>query len=131
MTEQVHAGGASANGFFEVMQDVSYLPCVDYQRAFCFWTPMIVRFSTVLHERGSLETLRDPRGFVVQFYIREGNFDMFMATDPFTRPPFLRAQMVFYLFLFLRTMSTEKPFAYLRLNSLGVVVALLKLEDQR
>nr|GMD56047.1 catalase isozyme 2 [Ipomoea batatas] len=41
----VHARGASAKGFFE--------------------------FSTVIHERGSPETLRDPRGFAVKFYTRE------------------------------------------------------------
>jgi hypothetical protein len=29
-----------------------------------------------VHERGSPETLRDPRGFAVKFYTREGNFDM-------------------------------------------------------
>ncbi|GMH18044.1 hypothetical protein Nepgr_019885 [Nepenthes gracilis] len=54
---------------------------------------------------------------------------MFMATNPLPRPPFLRAQMVFYLFPFLRTMNTEKTFAYLRFSSLGVVGALLKPED--
>ncbi|KAK8353958.1 hypothetical protein V6Z12_A05G192000 [Gossypium hirsutum] len=52
----VHARGASAKGFFE--------------------TPVIVRFSTVIHERGSPETLRDPCGFAVKFYTREGNFDL-------------------------------------------------------
>ncbi|TYI74444.1 hypothetical protein E1A91_D07G200000v1 [Gossypium mustelinum] len=52
----VHARGASAKGFFE--------------------TPPIVRFSTVIHERDSPETLRDPRGFAVKFYTREGNFDL-------------------------------------------------------
>ncbi|PPD86263.1 hypothetical protein GOBAR_DD16804 [Gossypium barbadense] len=41
-----------------------------------FGTPPIVRFSTVIHERGSPETLRDPRGFAVKFYTREGNFDL-------------------------------------------------------
>jgi hypothetical protein len=39
-------------------------------------TPLIARFSTVIHERGSPETLRDPRGFAIKFYTREGNFDM-------------------------------------------------------
>ncbi|KAJ9519330.1 hypothetical protein QJQ45_023128, partial [Haematococcus lacustris] len=29
-----------------------------------------------VHERGSPETLRDPRGFAVKFYTREGNYDM-------------------------------------------------------
>lgn len=33
-------------------------------------TPLIARFSTVIHERGSPETLRDPRGFAVKFYTR-------------------------------------------------------------
>ncbi|KAM1318118.1 hypothetical protein ACFX13_003420 [Malus domestica] len=39
-------------------------------------TPVIVRFSTVIHERGSPETIRDPRGFAVKFYTREGNWDL-------------------------------------------------------
>ena len=30
----------------------------------------------VIHERGSPETLRDPRGFAVKLYTREGNFDL-------------------------------------------------------
>ncbi|KAL8088511.1 hypothetical protein AgCh_038335 [Apium graveolens] len=38
--------------------------------------PVIVRFSTVIHERGSPETIRDPQGFAVKFYTREGNFDL-------------------------------------------------------
>jgi catalase len=29
-----------------------------------------------IHERGSPETLRDPRGFSVKFYTREGNYDL-------------------------------------------------------
>ena len=37
---------------------------------------MIVRFSTVIHEHESSETLRDPRGFAVKFYMIEGNFDL-------------------------------------------------------
>jgi len=72
----VHARGASAKGFFEVTHDVSHLTCADFLRAPGVQTPVIVRFSTVIHERGSPETLRDPRGFAVKFYTREGNFDM-------------------------------------------------------
>jgi hypothetical protein len=55
---------------------VSHLTCADFLRAPGVQTPVIVRFSTVIHERGSPETLRDPRGFAVKFYTREGNFDM-------------------------------------------------------
>lgn len=67
----VHARGASAKGFFEVTHDISNLTCADFLRAPGVQTPVIVRFSTVIHERGSPETLRDPRGFAVKFYTRE------------------------------------------------------------
>lgn len=60
----VHARGASAKGFFEVTHDVTHLTCADFLR-------VIVRFSTVIHERGSPETIRDPRGFATKFYTRE------------------------------------------------------------
>ncbi|KAK9081604.1 hypothetical protein Sjap_026638 [Stephania japonica] len=63
--------GASAKGFFEVTHDISQLSCADFLRAPGVQTPLIVRFSTVIHERGSPETLRDPRGFAVKFYTRE------------------------------------------------------------
>ena len=72
----VHARGAAAKGFFEVTHDVSGLSCADFLRAPGVQTPVIVRFSTVIHERGSPETIRDPRGFAVKFYTREGNLDM-------------------------------------------------------
>uniref|UniRef100_A0A0A0L0R0 Catalase n=1 Tax=Cucumis sativus TaxID=3659 RepID=A0A0A0L0R0_CUCSA len=72
----VHARGASAKGFFEVTHDITHLTCADFLRAPGTQTPVIVRFSTVIHERGSPETLRDPRGFAVKFYTREGNFDL-------------------------------------------------------
>ena len=67
----VHARGASAKGFFEVTHDISQLTCADFLRTPGVQTPVIVRFSTVIHERGSPETLRDPRGFAVKFYTRE------------------------------------------------------------
>ncbi|XP_050215798.1 catalase isozyme 1-like [Mercurialis annua] len=72
----VHARGASAKGFFEVTHDISNFTCADFLRAPDVQTPIIVRFSTVVHERGSPETIRDPRGFAVKFYTREGNFDL-------------------------------------------------------
>ncbi|KAG8057886.1 hypothetical protein GUJ93_ZPchr0002g26660 [Zizania palustris] len=71
-----HARGASAKGFFECTHDVGDLTCADFLRAPGVQTPVIVRFSTVIHERGSPETIRDPRGFAVKFYTREGNWDL-------------------------------------------------------
>lgn len=72
----VHARGASAKGMFKVTHDISHLTCANLFRAPGVETPVIVRFSTVIHERGSPETIRDPRGFAVKFYTREGNWDL-------------------------------------------------------
>lgn len=54
----------------QVTHDISHLSCADVFRAPGVQTPVMVRFSTVIHERGSPETLRDPRGFAVKFYTR-------------------------------------------------------------
>lgn len=73
---RVHARGAGAHGFFEVTSDLpSTLTFADVFQpgSKC---PVFVRFSTVIHERASPETLRDPRGFAVKFYTKQGNWDM-------------------------------------------------------
>ncbi|KAA8496074.1 Catalase isozyme 2 [Porphyridium purpureum] len=72
----VHARGATAKGFFETTADISGLTCADLFRGVGVKTPVALRFSTVVHSRHSPETLRDPRGFAVKFYTREGNWDM-------------------------------------------------------
>jgi catalase len=72
----VHARGSAAHGFFEC-----YKPLTQYTRASVFAeagkrTPVFVRFSTVIGERGSTDTPRDVRGFAVKFYTDEGNWDL-------------------------------------------------------
>ena len=72
----VHARGSAAHGYFECSKA---LP--DVTRASLFAevgkrTPVFVRFSTVLGERGSTDTARDVRGFAVKFYTDEGNWDL-------------------------------------------------------
>jgi catalase len=72
----VHARGAGAFGEFEVLQSMKA-----YTKAGVFAekgtkTPVLVRFSTVIHGQGSPETLRDPRGFATKFYTAEGNYDL-------------------------------------------------------
>src|SRR4051812_22793685 len=72
----VHARGSAAHGFFEC-----YEPLTRYTRASLFseagkQTPVFVRFSTVIGERGSADTARDVRGFAVKFYTDEGNWDL-------------------------------------------------------
>jgi catalase len=72
----VHARGSAAHGYFEC-----YRPMTDFTRASLFSgagkrTPVFVRFSTVIGERGSADTPRDVRGFAVKFYTDEGNWDL-------------------------------------------------------
>jgi catalase len=72
----VHARGSAAHGFFEC-----YKPMTRVTRASLFAeagkrTPVFVRFSTVVGERGSTDTARDVRGFAVKFYTDEGNWDL-------------------------------------------------------
>jgi catalase len=72
----VHARGSAAHGYFECTKALS-----DVTRASLFaevgkQTPVFVRFSTVLGERGSTDTARDVRGFAVKFYTDQGNWDL-------------------------------------------------------
>ncbi|HEX2658968.1 MAG TPA: catalase, partial [Polyangia bacterium] len=72
----VHARGSAAHGYFECSKSMS-----DVTRAALFSepgkrTPVFVRFSTVIGERGSADTPRDVRGFAVKFYTEEGNWDL-------------------------------------------------------
>ena len=72
----VHARGSAAHGFFECTRAIP-----EFTRASLFadagkQTPVFVRFSTVLGERGSTDTARDVRGFAVKFYTDEGNWDL-------------------------------------------------------
>ncbi|MBA2305509.1 MAG: catalase, partial [Acidobacteria bacterium] len=66
----------AAHGYFECSTTLE-----KYTRASLFaetgkQTPVFVRFSTVLGERGSTDTARDVRGFAVKFYTDEGNWDL-------------------------------------------------------
>lgn len=95
----VHAKGAGAHGYFEVTGDVSRFCKADFLSEIGKRTPVFVRFSTVGGARGSADTERDPRGFAVKFYTREGNFDMvgnntpvFFIRDPIKFPDFIHTQ---------------------------------------
>jgi len=52
-----------------------------------------------------------------------------LASHGETRPLFLQAQIPLLLYPFLNTVSTDRPFEYLRLTSLGVIGALVKVDD--
>ncbi len=73
----VHARGTGAHGKFTVTNN----DIAKYSSASLFSdigeeTPVFVRFSTVVHPKGSPEGLRDPRGFAIKFYTDEGNWDL-------------------------------------------------------
>jgi len=72
----VHPRGVGAHGIFQ-----SYGAFSDVTRANIFsaegkTTEVFARISSVIHSKGSPETLRDPRGFAVKFYSDEGNWDL-------------------------------------------------------
>eukprot|EP00850_Spirogloea_muscicola_P020566 SM000220S07045 [mRNA] locus=s220:74830:79189:+ [translate_table: standard] len=52
-----------------------------------------------------------------------------VASHPDTRALFLNAHIPLYLYPFLNTVSKTRPFEYLRLTSLGVIGALVKVDD--
>jgi catalase len=95
---QPHAKGSGAFGHFEVTKDVrKYTKAAVFQPGVT--TDTLMRFSTVAGERGSPDTWRDPRGFSVKFYTKEGNFDMvgnntpiFFIRDPLKFQHFIRSQ---------------------------------------
>ncbi|CAO3662291.1 hypothetical protein G6F70_005983 [Rhizopus microsporus] len=85
----VHARGFGVHGYFQSYKDWSELTCADFLTNPNKKTPTFVRFSTVIGNRGSPETVRDVRGFATRFYTDEGNFDLvgnviapFFVQDP-------------------------------------------------
>lgn len=69
----VHAKGAGAHGYFEVTHDISKYCKAKIFNTIGKRTPLFVRFSTVIGEKGTPDTWRDPRGFAIKFYTEDGN----------------------------------------------------------
>jgi len=95
----VHAKGAGAHGYFEVLADVTKFTRAKFLSKVGERTEVFVRFSTVGGEKGSADAERDPRGFAVKFYTEEGNYDMtgnntpvFFIRDPLKFPDFIHTQ---------------------------------------
>lgn len=72
----VHARGAGAYGEFVAAADFSNVTKAAFLSEAGKKTPLFVRFSTVVHQKGSPESYRDPRGFAVKFYTEQGNYDL-------------------------------------------------------
>ena len=52
-----------------------------------------------------------------------------VAAHPETRHPFLQAQIPLFLYPFLNTLNKSKPYEYIRLTALGVIGALVKVDN--
>jgi catalase len=72
----VHARGSAAHGYFECYDSLKKYTAASLFAEAGKRTPVFVRFSTVIGERGSADTVRDVRGFAVKFYTDQGNWDL-------------------------------------------------------
>ncbi|OTA60873.1 putative catalase Cat [Hypoxylon sp. EC38] len=95
----VHARGAGAYGEFEVTHDISDICNIDMLLGVGKKTQCVTRFSTTGLERGSAESIRDPKGMAVKFFTEQGNWDwvclnipMFFIRDPIKFPGMMHAQ---------------------------------------
>ncbi|XP_065221351.1 catalase-like [Planococcus citri] len=95
----VHAKGGGAFGYFECTHDVTkYTKLIPFSNK-SKRTDVAVRFSTVIGESGSADTVRDARGFAVKFYTEDGIWDLvgfstpvFFIRDPLLFPSFIHSQ---------------------------------------
>lgn len=71
----MHAKAAGARGKFTVTHDLSDITSAAFLNGVGKETPVLMRMGTVGPEKGSADTLRDPRGFAMKFYTEEGNND--------------------------------------------------------
>lgn len=99
LERMVHPAGSGAFGYFETTADVSDMTKADFLQRPGEKTPIFVRFSTVTLGREFPDEARNPRGFAIKFYTREGNYDIvglnfpvFFCRDPIQGPDVIRSQ---------------------------------------
>jgi catalase len=95
----VHAKGSGAFGYFEVTKDFTRYTKAKFLSQVGKRTELFIRFSTVAGEKGSADTVRDPRGFAIKFYTEDGNYDLvgnntpiFFLRDPLKFADFIHSQ---------------------------------------
>src|ERR1700678_1839909 len=95
----VLAKGSGASGYFEVLANVTQWTQARFLAPVGKRTDVFMRFSTVAGEKGSADTVRDPRGFAIKFYTEDGNYDtvvnntpVFFIRDPLKFPDFIHTQ---------------------------------------
>lgn len=95
----VHAKGSGAYGTFTVTNPMTKYTKAKFLAEEKKETELFLRFSTVAGEKGSADTVRDPRGFAVKFYTEDGNYDIvgnntpvFFIRDGIKFPDFVHTQ---------------------------------------
>lgn len=95
----VHARGTGAYGHFTLAKSLSDYTIADFLQNVGDKTEVFLRFSTVGGGQDSSDYARDPRGFAVKFYTRQGNYDVvgnntpvFFLNDPIKFPDFIHSQ---------------------------------------
>ena len=95
----VHARGSGAYGTFTLSKSISEYSIAEFLQTEGEKTEVFVRFSTVGGGQDSSDYARDPRGFAIKFYTKEGNFDLvgnntpvFFLSDPSKFPDFVHSQ---------------------------------------
>ncbi|KAI1469099.1 heme-dependent catalase [Daldinia caldariorum] len=99
LERMVHPCGSGAFGYFECTKNVSNLTKANFLQKPGEKTPIFIRFSTVTLGREFPDEARNPRGFAIKFYTKEGNYDIvglnwpiFFCRDPIQGPDVIRSQ---------------------------------------
>lgn len=71
----VHARGFGVHGMFECTKSMKDVTTAHFLREAGRQTPVFVRFSNFIGNKGSKDTAQDVRGFATKFYTQEGNYD--------------------------------------------------------
>lgn len=119
----VHAKGGGAHGYFELTDSLSDLTYARPFQTVGYKCPVSIRFSTVGGERGTPDTLRDPRGFAIKFKTDIGNMDwvfnntpVFFIRDPNKFSKFIHTQKRHPSTHLNQNMDSTKTWDYFTLN---------------
>ena len=95
----VHAKGAGAFGVLRVTSDMSKYTAAKLFHGAGRETEALLRLSLVAGEKGSADSVRDPRGFALKLYTEDGKYDIvgnntpvFFVRDGLKFPDFIRTQ---------------------------------------
>jgi len=95
----VHARGTGAYGTFTLNESLKNYTIASFLQNVGDKTDVFVRFSTVGGGQDSSDYARDPRGFAIKFYTKQGNYDVvgnntpvFFLRDAIKFPDFVHSQ---------------------------------------